>query len=168
MSTLFSEESLRFVLRTLLRLGAPQRDVEDLAQEVFLIVHRRASEFEPDRRVEPWLYGIARNIMREYWRKHQGRREVLGKEEDVAQTEHEEPHSLDPTSEQVRLLRQAISHLADPLLDVLMLRDLIGMTLSETARELGIPVDTAKDRLRRARLELRAGVEKLEAGVRCV
>ena len=49
MSALFCEDNVRFVLRTLLRLGAPPRDAEDLAQEVFVIAHRLTTVRHADR-----------------------------------------------------------------------------------------------------------------------
>tara|TARA_R110002073_G_scaffold74100_5_gene181175 strand:- start:13557 stop:14057 length:501 start_codon:yes stop_codon:yes gene_type:complete len=166
LSELFSEANLRLVGRTLLRLGATQEDVEDLAQEVFVIVHRKANDFDRSRRVEPWLYGIARNVMRDYWRKKQSRKERLGTDQDNAEKEH--LGDLDRSVEQVAVLRQAIQTLEEPLIDVLMLKDLMGLTLIETASELEIPVDTAKDRLRRARNNVRAHVEQLEMEVASV
>ena len=48
MAGLFSESNVQFVLRTLLRLGAPSRDAEDLAQEVFVVAHRRGEIGEND------------------------------------------------------------------------------------------------------------------------
>lgn len=158
------------VLRTLMRLGARQDDVEDLAQEVFLVAHRRSGEFDRSRAAGPWLYGIARNIMRDYWRKNQGNRVELGKEDDAAESEPPQTFvssypQQGTQSDEVQLLRTAIAHLAEPLQDVLIFRDLMGMTLAETATELAISFDTAKDRLRRARGELRAGVELLEKEV---
>ncbi len=166
MAQLFSEANVRLVLRTLLRLGAPAKEVEDLGQEVFLVVHKRAREFDSSRRVEPWLYGIARNVMRAHWRKVAQAREELGTSGDVA-GEELAMEAVEPGSDEVGQLRQAVSRLPEPLLDVLMLRDFMGMTLVEAAEELSIPTDTAKDRLRRARDEVKRHVAKLDSEVRC-
>ncbi len=160
---LFSESNVSFVLRTLLRLGAPKGEAEDLAQEVFIIVHRRASEFDDSKSVQPWLYGIARNLMRAHWRKQGARREELGGSEDVAMRER--PQETPEFDDQADMLRQAVSLLSEPLLDVMMLRDFMGMTLPETAKELGIPTDTAKDRLRRARDAVRSKLQTWQTEV---
>lgn len=168
MPSLFTEKNVQLVLRTLLRLGAPQSQVEDLAQEVFVVVHRRAAEFDSSRRIEPWLYGIARNVMREARRKAGTKHESVAPGGDAAEHQVSQGYVDAPAHDDVHLLRQAISGLPEPLLDVLMLCDLMGMTLQETARELGIPVNTAKDRLRRGRRQLRTAVQKLEGEVRCV
>ncbi len=51
------------VFRALRRLGIPERDLEDAAQEVFVIVHRRLSDFDPSRAtMSTWIYGITRGV----------------------------------------------------------------------------------------------------------
>ncbi|MER2562727.1 MAG: sigma-70 family RNA polymerase sigma factor [Myxococcaceae bacterium] len=46
------------VWRTLKRLGVREADLEDVAQEVFVVVHRRLPEFEGRSSIDTWLYGI--------------------------------------------------------------------------------------------------------------
>ena len=45
-----------------------REDAEDLAQEVFLVAFRNFEQYDPSRPEWPWLVGIARNKLREYWR----------------------------------------------------------------------------------------------------
>jgi RNA polymerase sigma-70 factor (ECF subfamily) len=47
------------VLRSLQRLGVPPADLEDVAHDVFVVVYRRWADFDRDRPVRPWLFGIA-------------------------------------------------------------------------------------------------------------
>ena len=51
-------------------------DVEDLTQEVFVRCYQGLSRFDPDMSVRPWLFGIARNLLREHLRKLKRRKEV--------------------------------------------------------------------------------------------
>ena len=51
-----------YVQRTLRRLGTDQSEVDDLAQEVFLVLHRRWSEFDQSRPLRPYLFGVAVRI----------------------------------------------------------------------------------------------------------
>src|SRR4051812_3082316 len=60
------EQYKRYVWRTLLRLGVPERYCEDAMQEVFLVVDRRLPEYEPRGRMKGWLTAIAINIARDY------------------------------------------------------------------------------------------------------
>lgn len=51
-----------FVWRTLRRLGVPQSSLDDAAQEVFLVVHRRFSDFHPGTSEKAWLFAIAQRV----------------------------------------------------------------------------------------------------------
>ncbi len=56
------EEHVDYVHRSLRRLGIRSGDLDDLAQEVFLVVLRRWVDFDQTRPVRPWLFGIAYRI----------------------------------------------------------------------------------------------------------
>ena len=150
---MFSEANVQFVLRTVLRLGAPARDAEDLAQEVFVIAHRRAAEFDTSRPAAAWLFGITKNVLRDYRKLARNRYEVVG------EPENEQPASSRP-SDDADLLRRAIAALPEELSDAVILCDLSGLTVVETANALGVPEGTLKDRLRRARRDLRADIDR--------
>lgn len=51
-------------------------DAEDLAQEVFLRCYLARARFDSNNMLRPWLYGIARNLLREHVRRLRRRREV--------------------------------------------------------------------------------------------
>lgn len=46
------------VLRALRRLGVREADLEDVAQEVFVVVHRKLPEFAGRSSLKTWLFGI--------------------------------------------------------------------------------------------------------------
>jgi RNA polymerase sigma-70 factor (ECF subfamily) len=148
----FSEPNVHFVLRTLLRLGAPPRDAEDLAQEVFVIAHRRAADFDRSRHELAWLYGITRNVLRDYRKLARNRYEVLDEPPPTAGTRD--------LRDEVDLLRRALQVLPEELADAVILCDLTGLTVIETAAALGVPEGTLKDRLRRARRDLKAELDR--------
>jgi RNA polymerase sigma-70 factor (ECF subfamily) len=51
-----------FVWRTLRRLGVPESALDDAAQEVFVVVHRRFADLVPDSSPKAWLYAIAQRV----------------------------------------------------------------------------------------------------------
>src|ERR1044071_1804463 len=51
------------VARWSARLGGPNVDVEDIAQEVFLVVNRRLRDFRHQSRVSTWLFSITARIV---------------------------------------------------------------------------------------------------------
>src|SRR5215831_12264435 len=66
-----------FVWRALRRLGVAERDVEDVCQEVFMVVHRKIGEFEGRSTVRTWVYGIAIRVASDYRKRSHVRREVV-------------------------------------------------------------------------------------------
>src|SRR6185295_4158846 len=64
---LFSEHA-NFVWRSLRGLGVFDADVEDAAQEVFLVVYRRLAEYEDRGLLRAWLFSISRQVASHYRR----------------------------------------------------------------------------------------------------
>src|SRR5882724_509457 len=52
-----------FVWRSLRRLGVPEATLDDAAQDVFVVVHRRLPEFEARSTVKTWLFGIVLRVV---------------------------------------------------------------------------------------------------------
>jgi RNA polymerase sigma-70 factor (ECF subfamily) len=70
-------------------------DAEDLTQEVFLRCYVARGRFDDTSLVRPWLFGIARNLLREHVRKQKRRKEVAWTElclelEELSPLEHDE------------------------------------------------------------------------------
>src|SRR6188474_2580416 len=70
------DEHFRFVWRSLARLGVRESDLGDVTQEVFVIVHRKLSEFEGRSKVTTWLFGIAMRVARDHRQSAVVRREI--------------------------------------------------------------------------------------------
>jgi DNA-directed RNA polymerase specialized sigma24 family protein len=66
-----------FVWGVLRRLGVRERDAQDVAQKVFLVVYRRLPKLENPPSMRVWLYGICVNAARDYRRSAPIRLEVL-------------------------------------------------------------------------------------------
>src|SRR3954470_17891811 len=56
------ESEVAYVWSSLRRLGAPERDLEDLAHDLFVVVHRKLPEYDRTRPIRPWLFGIPLRI----------------------------------------------------------------------------------------------------------
>src|SRR6187402_428906 len=62
------ETQFSYVWNVLKRLGVAERDLEDLAQQVFLQVHARLSTYDPRRPLRPWLFSFAFHAASNYRR----------------------------------------------------------------------------------------------------
>jgi RNA polymerase sigma-70 factor, ECF subfamily len=152
------EAHVRFVWRTVRRLGVPDADCDDAVQDVFLVVHRKLHEYRPEAPIAHWLFRIASRIAHDHWRS--GRRKnprehglVPVSSEDIADTEQQSPADSAERAAAARLIRDVLLDLDEPRREVFILAELEQMTAPEIAGALEIPLNTVYSRLRRARLD---------------
>jgi RNA polymerase sigma-70 factor, ECF subfamily len=132
--------------------------VEDVVQEVFVAVWRRAASFRPDRG-DPsgWLYTITRNKLVDHWRRQGETPETPGTpaihEIDPLSLLEEEAGDLRVT------LRQALARVAPDQRRAIEMAYFGGLTYEETARRLDLPVGTLKSRIRSGLKTLRTLLE---------
>lgn len=157
------ESELRYVWNTLRRLGVAERYVQDVAHDVFLVVHAKLGSYDPTRALRPWLFGITFRTASDHRRRAHVVREVY----DPAA----EGVDLEPSAEtqlvQVQrraLVHRALDELDDDLRAVFILMDIDGASAPEASEALAIPVNTVYSRLRRARARFEASVKKLSPG----
>src|SRR5260370_25568530 len=67
-----------YVWVSLERLGVHDRDLEDIAQDVFVLVHHQLDEYDPRRPIRPWLFGFALRCASNWRNLASHRAEVLG------------------------------------------------------------------------------------------
>jgi RNA polymerase sigma factor (sigma-70 family) len=128
-------------------------DADDLLSEVWLHAFEARASYDrrwPDAR--PWLYGIARNVLRAHWRRR--RRPLAPGDRDSSDPWPDVDTRLDAVA-QAPALRRALTALPDDDRAVLLLVTWEGLAPAEVAIALGIPQGTARSRLHRARTSLR-------------
>lgn len=152
------QSELDYVYRTLARLGVGPADIDDLAQDLFVILRGCWSEYDASRPLRPYLFGIAFRIAASYRRKR--RREVLS---GVVQIDDSAPGPDDALSAKrsQRLLLAALERIPLKRRAVLIMHELDGIPVSEMAEALSLPLFTAYSRLRKARRELLVAVRRL-------
>jgi len=149
---------LDYIYRTLRRLGTARSEVEDLAQDVFLALRRSWPQYDPNRPLRPYLFGIAFRLTSAHHRK--SRREVAF---GVVETDDTGPGPDDAlqTKQARALVLAALERIPLPRRAVLIMRDLDDVPIEEIAAALSIPRFTAYSRLRKARRELEAAVRRM-------
>jgi RNA polymerase sigma-70 factor (ECF subfamily) len=133
------------------RVGASTAD--DLAAETFSVAFRNWDKLDPERPVQPWLYGIAANVMRHHWRKE---RRMLRA---YARTGVDPVFTEDVIAEGSRELAGLLAGLRPDEREILLLNAWAELTDREIADALGLAVGTVKSRLSRAREKLRNHLE---------
>jgi RNA polymerase sigma-70 factor, ECF subfamily len=141
-----------FVWACLQRFGAPTSELEDLFQEVFLVVHRKLSSFEPGAPMRPWLFGIALRVASNHRRRAYRRWELSSDElVDAARTEHDSPETSAASSQARRTLHRILGGMPLEKRAVFVMFEIEGKSCDEIATELVVPVGTVYSRLHAAR-----------------
>ncbi len=130
---------------------------EDVAQEVFTTVWRKAATYRPDRgAVAAWLYTLTRNKLVDLWRRSDRNRES----EELNDQRLPQP---DRESRDLRItLRQALTRVNPDQRRAIEMAYFQGLTYEEAASRLALPLGTLKSRIR---LGLKAMREMLEEAV---
>jgi RNA polymerase sigma-70 factor (ECF subfamily) len=161
------------VYALLFRLTEDAEEARDLTQETFLQAFRYIASFRGDADLRTWLYRIAVNQARNRWRWWKRRRRERTVSLDAPLGENGEtplgerlqgPEGQDPeqntlTRERERLILGALKAISRPYREVVVLRDIEGLSYEEVALALEISVGTVKSRLSRGRTELRRRLE---------
>lgn len=158
MRTVFDEHA-RYIIRTLRHLGVREADVEDVAQEVFVTVHRKLPEFEGRSKLRTWLYAICLRVASDHRRRAYVVRERVTDSPPVDGGERTgaEP---DTNLESRAFVLELLGELDDDKRDVLVLYEIEGLTMREVADVVGCPLQTAYSRLHAGRELLRVAWER--------
>lgn len=159
----------RSVYRFGLKMCRDEEDAKDILQETLLAVARNVKDFRGASSVSTWLYTIARSFCIK-----KRRRSKFAPEQEES-LEAREPGEAarqiaDPArppddilaGRQIEIaLEQAIASLDPMYREVLVLRDVEGLTAPEVGEVMGLSVEAVKSRLHRARVAIRAAVGPL-------
>jgi RNA polymerase sigma-70 factor (ECF subfamily) len=143
-------------------------DARDVLQETLLAAARTAPEFRGDSSVSSWLYAIARSFC---IKKRRRRKDAPARVESLdalldgegasVPDERRAPDEALHDRQIGAALREAIAALEPGQREVLLLRDVEGLTAPEVAEVTGLRVEAVKSRLHRARLAVRARLAPL-------
>ncbi len=146
----------------LLRKVDDEHLAQDLLQEVLLRVVRSLGTFKPERPFESWVFTIAANLCRDYYRNPKRSQSLDAIEDGLKETwVGEGPADAADRAEWKARLPKAVERLPPEQKEVVLLRVYGGMSFQEIADATGCPLNTALGRMRYAILNLRKylGVE---------
>jgi RNA polymerase sigma-70 factor, ECF subfamily len=153
----YRQELFHFLVRLLNSRSA----AEDVFQDTFLQIHTSAHSFDPTRRFKPWLFTIAVNKARDYYRKNLRRNPVslstpVSEDNDAAamvdllEADVPGPESPLADAERSRLVKQVVDAMPPHYREILLLSYFQRLSYNQIAELLQIPLGTVKSRLHAA------------------
>jgi RNA polymerase sigma-70 factor (ECF subfamily) len=142
------------VLAYLRQVVRPAHLAEDLVQEVFVRVWRKAGSFQSERGdAAGWLYTIARHQLIDHWRRSGGKAELADFDFEPVAADSIDRHDL------LLTLRKALQQVQPEQRRAIEMAYFGGFTYQETARRLRLPLGTLKSRIRIGLKTLRSVLE---------
>ena len=146
-----------------LRLIGDREEAADQAQEAFLKAWQGLNAFQGESSFSTWLYRLTANVCIDYLRRRNRR---LGVESAVSLDDEEagwaepadweqDPHRQLERAERSRAVERGMAALPEHFRQVLVLREMAGLSYQEIGSALKLDLGTVKSRLARARLALR-------------
>jgi RNA polymerase sigma-70 factor (ECF subfamily) len=142
----------------LFRMLGDAAEAEDVFQETFLRVVKHLPRFEEGRRVRPWVYAIASNLVKNVYRSRKYR-EKTSLDQEGPEGEplsgrlaavSASPDEGAQTAETAVLVREAVERLSPTGRDALVLFYYQGLAYEEIAQVLEVPLGTVKSRIHNA------------------
>jgi len=156
------DDHFNFIWRSLRRLGVPEADVDDAAQEVFIAASRRIDSIEKGCE-RSFLFGtairVASNQRRRVARRREQRDAVVIDLHDPAP----DPEATTNLAQTRQMLQQVLDELSVELKAVFVLFELEELSVPQIADLVGIPEGTVASRLRRAREAFQAAARRVRA-----
>ena len=150
-----------FVWRCLRGLGVAEAQLDDAAQEVFMVVHRRLPDFRGNSHVRTWIYGILRNVAANQRRAQQRRGPVLEFDQERAQDARPSPEQRLHARDRALFVERFVAALDERKRDVFVLALLEQLSVTDVAAILEIPLNTAYTRLRTVREDFRRALGRM-------
>lgn len=153
------------VFNVALRMSGRPEDAFDLSQEAFLRVYRALPAFREESSFSTWLYRIVSNVCMDFARKRAGRQKhespLITSDDDGNDVVLEvpdlrySPETQQENKELAAALAEGIARLSPMHRQILLLRDISGLSYQDIAEIFDLEEGTVKSRLSRAREKLR-------------
>lgn len=158
------DEHHAFVWAVLRKLGVPERDAEDVMQEVFLVVHRRLDAFEGRSAWTTWLYGITTRVYWNYARRQRCRPQSSASASSLRLVDPgADPERFTQRREASVMLEALLGSLDADKRTAYVLHTIEGLSAPQISAITGVKTRTIYSRLRAARAEIEASARRVQA-----
>ncbi len=132
---------------------------EDLTQETFIKLYRHYTDFRGEAQIKTYIYAIAINVCKDYISSWKYKKVLISTSfQQLLKTKETTESAVVLQSEKEQLVAK-IEQLAPKYKDVILLFYYADYSLQEISEVLGLPVNTVKTRLKRAREQLKGLLE---------
>lgn len=147
----------------MVRQGADAALAEELSQETLLTVWRKAALYSSDKgSAITWIFTIARNLRIDRLRREMPWQELTDEHAASIPSEDIAPDVAASTRQREMRVRAVLKDLPPDQLEVVVLAFIDGLSHSEIAERLTLPLGTVKSRIRLAYQKVRSGLEDLK------
>lgn len=153
-------EHFDYVWHTARRLGARDGDIEDLAHDVFVTLHKTYERVDHTRPLRPWIAGIVYRTLSDYRKQARFRREV-SEDKQVPRDPSPGPPELVEQRRKRALVNRALKELPEPQRVVFAMVEIDGYSVVEVAEILSEKENTLYSRLRLARKSFTSAAKRL-------
>lgn len=132
-------------------------DARDLSQEAFIRIYQNLALCTDETKFLPWIIRITRNVCIDHLRRKKARAPIHHLDPDELSTlrsSGDDPAQSYAADSRKRLIHTALQEMTDLNREIILLKDIQGLTLEEIAAMLNVPLGTVKSRSNRARIEL--------------
>jgi RNA polymerase sigma-70 factor (ECF subfamily) len=148
------------------RMLGEDHTAEDVTQDIFMHIQRSAKSYDPSRELDPWVFTIATNKVRDHWRSRRHRDGLSETSLDETETRFHPiatprgPLPLLENDELGKILSRAIDELPEGMRSTLILRYFEGLSFEAIAQMIDRNEAAVRKRYSRALEELRRALEK--------
>jgi len=135
---------------------------EELTQEVYLKLWENLDRYQEGSSFMAWAWRVAKNLLIDAHRKSRRERDAAWLDPEVLDRlpSTDDPAKTAERRQRLELVEQGLRQLDQELAELVLLRDFAGMSYSELAEAMDLPLGTVKSRLNRARLDLATAVRR--------
>src|SRR5690606_21909342 len=155
------EEHYDFIWRLLARLNVSPPEVDDAAQQVFMVLVSREGLTLKEGSERAFLYGVALRVAKEFRRKSQSQLKHFAPDPESLVDRSQDAEASAQRSQARRQLDQILETMPDSLKEAFILFEIEDLSVPQIAELLAIPTGTVASRLRRARAQFQRGVLEL-------
>jgi len=142
-------------------------EAEDVVQETFLRLFKNKHYYKEIAKFSTWIYTIAGNLAKTELRKRKRKKFFSINQHHADERDFELPDTNatpDQATESLitdQIIQDAINRLSPKFKEVIILRDIQGLSYEEISEVIEVPLGTVKSRVNRARLKLQDDLQDL-------